>query len=208
MQTTTPDSGCGEEMYGQLSVAKKHISSHSSNLLIDVAHRQLVNADSYSSTPLQPAPFDFALHIIVPTDAYTHLLTSYLEVFHPKHHQMHTVPDKDSNYDLIDTMGPQVFARFRRLAPDHLCLNMQTEPDHCPLPNITNLNSYLDKVKVFSTLDLLNGEEHLRHVRILFDCLQQNGLLIWYDKCSFGANEVSFLGHHITPKGVHPSLKR
>ncbi|XP_068242305.1 uncharacterized protein [Palaemon carinicauda] len=33
--------------------------------------------------------------------------------------------------------------------------NMQTEPEHCPLPNIANVTSYFHKDKVFSTLDLL-----------------------------------------------------
>ncbi|XP_068201544.1 uncharacterized protein [Palaemon carinicauda] len=47
-------------------------------------------------------------------------------------------------------------------------------------------------------------EEHLRHLLIDLDHLQQNGILVRYDKCTYGAKEVSFLGNRITPEGVHP----
>ncbi|XP_068242323.1 uncharacterized protein [Palaemon carinicauda] len=33
--------------------------------------------------------------------------------------------------------------------------------------------------------------------------LQQNAFVVRYIKCTFGANEVSFLGHHITPEEVN-----
>ncbi|XP_068242303.1 uncharacterized protein [Palaemon carinicauda] len=39
-----------------------------------------------------------------------------------------------------------------RLCGDDKHSNMQTEPNHCPLPNIANMTSYLHKEKVFSTL--------------------------------------------------------
>ncbi|XP_068204611.1 uncharacterized protein [Palaemon carinicauda] len=40
------------------------------------------------------------------------------------------------------------------------------------------------------------------------DCLQQNGLVVQYDKCTFGANEVLFVGYRINHEGVHPLPKR
>ncbi|XP_068237000.1 uncharacterized protein [Palaemon carinicauda] len=215
------------------------------HLLVDVAHRRLVNADSYLSTPLQPGPFNLAVHISAPMDAYAHHLTSYSEVFRPEHCQTPTAPDKHSNYHHIKTTGPPVFAKFR-------------QPDHYSQPNIADMTSYLHKTKVFSTLDLLKKyyqvpmnpkeihktafdtytfsyscfglsnagatfqhlmdgiledlpfcvcymndklvflssiEEQLRHLCIVLDCLQQNGLVVQYDKCTFGVNEVSFLGY-------------
>ncbi|XP_068227132.1 uncharacterized protein [Palaemon carinicauda] len=94
-------------------------------LLVDVAHRWLVNSDSYSSTTFQPDPSDLALHISVPTDAYTHLLRSYQEVFRPELCQMPTVSAKHGIYHHIRTMGPPVFARFRHLAQDCLAAPKQ-----------------------------------------------------------------------------------
>ena len=40
---------------------------------------------------------------------------------------------------------------------DYRRLNMQTEPDHYPLPNITDVTSYLHGAQIFSKLDLLKG---------------------------------------------------
>ncbi|XP_068201700.1 uncharacterized protein [Palaemon carinicauda] len=64
------------------------------HLLVDVAHQQLVNADSYFLTPIQPRPYDLACHIRAPTNAYSHLLTAYTEVFRLELRQMSTVPTK------------------------------------------------------------------------------------------------------------------
>ncbi|XP_068213376.1 uncharacterized protein [Palaemon carinicauda] len=46
-------------------------------------------------------------------------------------------------------------------------------------------------------------EEHIRHLLIVLNRQQENGLVVRYDKCTFGANEVSFVGHRITPQGIH-----
>lgn len=40
---------------------------------------------------------------------------------------------------------------------DYRRLNMQTEPDHYPLPNIADVTSFLHGAKIFSKLDLLKG---------------------------------------------------
>ncbi|XP_068243649.1 uncharacterized protein [Palaemon carinicauda] len=90
------------------------------HLLVDVAHRWLVNADFYWSTPLQSAHFDLAFHIKTPTNAYAYLFTSYPVVFHPELHQMPTVSAKNGIYTHVKMMGAPVFARFRRLTPDRL----------------------------------------------------------------------------------------
>ncbi len=51
-------------------------------------------------------------------------------------------------------------------------------------------------------------EEHLRHLRVLFQRLQQAGLVINREKCVFGAREVEFLGHHVTSSGISPIASR
>ncbi|XP_068207541.1 uncharacterized protein [Palaemon carinicauda] len=93
------------------------------HLLVDVAHRPLVNAGSYASTPQKYSPSDLALHISAPSEAYAHLLTLYPEVFRPELCQTHTVPSKHGIYHHTKM---RVFARFRNLAPDHLAAAEQT----------------------------------------------------------------------------------
>ena len=154
---------------------------------------------------------------------------------------------------------------------DYRRLNVITEPDHYPLPNIADITTFLHGSKIFSTLDLLKGyyqvpmnpedipktavttpfgtftfnfscfglrnagatfqrmmddllgdlpfcvayiddilvfstshEQHQQHLRIILQRLQDAGLVLRHDKCIFGAKEVNFLGHRISPKGVRP----
>lgn len=154
---------------------------------------------------------------------------------------------------------------------DYRRLNMQTEPDHYPLPNIADVTSFLHGARIFSKLDLLKGyfqvpmapedipktaittpfgtytfnyscfglrnagatfqrlmdgilgdlpfcvcyvddilifsdsqQEHILHLKAVLDRLQQNGLVVRYDKCTFGVHEVDFLGHCISSEGVAP----
>ena len=59
---------------------------------------------------------------------------------------------------------------------------------------------YLDDILVASK----TAEEHREHLRKLFQRLQQFGVAINTTKCVFGESEVSFLGHHISAKGLAP----
>lgn len=52
---------------------------------------------------------------------------------------------------------------------------------------------YLDDIVVYShTL-----EEHSKHLRVVFNILQQNQLYVKLEKCAFAKEEVLFLGHWI-----------
>uniref|UniRef100_UPI00358E68FD uncharacterized protein n=1 Tax=Myxine glutinosa TaxID=7769 RepID=UPI00358E68FD len=42
------------------------------------------------------------------------------------------------------------------------------------------------------------------HLRALFECLSQHGLIINPAKCLFGVASIDFLGHHITKEGAVP----
>ena len=59
---------------------------------------------------------------------------------------------------------------------------------------------YLDNLCVASR----SPEEHITHLRILFQRLQQFGLVINLKKCSFHVNEIEFLGHHLSARGAFP----
>ena len=59
---------------------------------------------------------------------------------------------------------------------------------------------YLDDILIFSK----NMEEHLRHVRILFERLQQADLKLTKRKCNFLKAHVQYLGHYISGQGLEP----
>ena len=50
--------------------------------------------------------------------------------------------------------------------------------------------------------------EHLDHVRTVLKRLQENGFVIRFDKCTFGAEKVDFLGHEISSSGVRPMASK
>ena len=46
--------------------------------------------------------------------------------------------------------------------------------------------------------------EHISHLKTLFDRLETNGLVIKPEKCVFGVAEIDFLGHRVTKEGITP----
>jgi deoxyuridine 5'-triphosphate nucleotidohydrolase len=59
---------------------------------------------------------------------------------------------------------------------------------------------YLDDTNVYST----TFEDHLLHLRIVFDKLRQSGLKLQPSKCHFGKTSLAFLGHVISKDGIKP----
>ena len=51
-------------------------------------------------------------------------------------------------------------------------------------------------------------EEHITHVRIVFQRLKDYGLRINAEKCEFAVNEIKFLGHIVTPEGIKPNPEK
>jgi hypothetical protein len=45
-------------------------------------------------------------------------------------------------------------------------------------------------------------EEHVEHLRKVFQSLKENKLYAKFDKCEFGMMEMDFLGHGITQEGL------
>ena len=54
---------------------------------------------------------------------------------------------------------------------------------------------YLDDILIAS----MNEEEHLEHLKLLFQRLISFGLIVSSDKCLFGVSSITFLGHLVTP---------
>ena len=63
---------------------------------------------------------------------------------------------------------------------------------------------FIDDLLIFST----NFEQHLEQLQEVFDRLRQAGLKLKPKKCAFGQEEVEFLGHVITDRGIKPNPKR
>lgn len=65
---------------------------------------------------------------------------------------------------------------------------------------------YLDSFVVVFIDDILiycrDDEEHKKHLRIVLETLQEHQLYAKLNKCEFRLQEVKFLGHVISSKGV------
>jgi Reverse transcriptase (RNA-dependent DNA polymerase) len=59
---------------------------------------------------------------------------------------------------------------------------------------------YLDNVLIASRSE----EEHQHHLRLVFQLLSRNGLLLNVAKCVLAAYSIDFLGHLITATGIQP----
>ena len=68
------------------------------------------------------------------------------------------------------------------------------------LCGLTFCYSYRDDLLIAST----TSEEHLHHVRLVFERLSKQGVVINPHKCLFGVAELDFLGHHIDQNGITP----
>ncbi|XP_077547961.1 uncharacterized protein LOC144160591 [Haemaphysalis longicornis] len=63
---------------------------------------------------------------------------------------------------------------------------------------------YLDDILVFSR----DTEEHHRHFRLLFERLDDHGLLVNIQKSTLGTSVVHFLGHEVSSEGIRPLPQR
>ena len=57
---------------------------------------------------------------------------------------------------------------------------------------------YLDDILVGSA----TADDHVLHLRTVFERLASHGLVIYVNKCQFGMLTIDYLGHHITREGA------
>lgn len=63
---------------------------------------------------------------------------------------------------------------------------------------------FIDDVLIYST----TWQDHLMHLETVFKLLQQNQFHVKLSKCSFAKQELSYLGHIISPAGVSTYPKK
>lgn len=59
---------------------------------------------------------------------------------------------------------------------------------------------YLDDIVVFSK----SFDEHLKHLKLVFDRLREANLTLKISKCKFGREKLPFLGHIVSKSGIEP----
>ena len=114
--------------------------------------------------------------------------------------QVKMVPE--SQHYTTFTVGNLGFYEFTRM-PFGLCNTPVTF--QCLMQNtlgeLTYCVIYLDDVIVFGHSE----EEHLEHLRVVFECFRELNLKLKPSKCSFFQSEIVYLAHHISQEGIHPS---
>ena len=63
---------------------------------------------------------------------------------------------------------------------------------------------YIDDILVFSK----SAKEHLKHLRIILQRLRDYGLILHPQKCSLAKDQMEFLGHSLSSKGVTPTKEK
>src|SRR5213078_2877398 len=107
-----------------------------------------------------------------------------------------------------------------RLCVDYRALNKITIKNRYPLPRIEDLMDRLVGACYFTKIDLHSGyhqirikgddiliysktkEEHFKHVHLVLRKLREHRLYGKLSKCEFFKDEVEYLGHYISAKGI------
>jgi hypothetical protein len=63
---------------------------------------------------------------------------------------------------------------------------------------------YIDDILIFSK----TFEDHMRHVKIVFDILKEANLMVKLKKCEFCKPNIEFLGHIVGRNGLKPDPKK
>ncbi|XP_070054351.1 uncharacterized protein [Nicotiana tomentosiformis] len=90
---------------------------------------------------------------------------------------------------------------------DYPQLDKVTVKNWYPLPRIDDLFDQLQGARVFSKIDLLQGD-HEQHLRILLQSLREKKLYAMFSKCEFWLDSVAFLGHVVSSEGIKVDPKK
>ncbi|EXX52028.1 gag-pol fusion protein [Rhizophagus irregularis DAOM 197198w] len=107
--------------------------------------------------------------------------------------------------DMLNSFGKAQWFTSLNLASEY----WQVEMDPADRPKtafIIQFGTYQFKVMPFGLYDVIiysdTFEQHLEHLRVIFDRLEDAGLKLNPDKCSFVKEELEFLGHIVSNRGI------
>lgn len=49
-----------------------------------------------------------------------------------------------------------------------------------------------------------SSQDHIKALHKVFSCIRKAGLTVQPSKCTIGTTTITFLGHRISPSGIHP----
>lgn len=78
-------------------------------------------------------------------------------------------------------------------------ISVSNEFNICPILEEICYN-FFDDILVYSS----SLQDHLTHLKTVFETMRKNKLLVKLSKCSFGQGSMGFLGHIIESDGIHP----
>ncbi|XP_058732695.1 uncharacterized protein LOC131604261 [Vicia villosa] len=63
---------------------------------------------------------------------------------------------------------------------------------------------FFDDILIYSS----NFSDHIKHLQVVFELLQQQSFFVKLSKCVFAANQIDYLGHIISASGVAPDPEK
>jgi len=115
------------------------------------------------------------------------------------YHHISLSPDSQKKSAFVTPMGKYEFKKVPfglAQAPAYFQYMINTVLDGCEHFAL----GYLDDILIFSK----TPEEHLEHLATIFDRLIAAGLKLKREKCDFLKNQIHYLGHVISEKGIRP----